>query len=250
MLHKLTEKTLTKDLGQSKHLSVCELVLEYGSSLFRSKDEKAILWLRACQELVIAQEDDKYLDIRVVAVQNLARAYLAREEEGDLDQVASILDYAAQDYPVASWLYLLKVEYAAKRYSNDATPMATLLESMIRIVQLTQPIFQSLMRKIHDLHKLSLQSACKVIDILLPKTAEADEADWIERVLVTRIWLATQFPEDQHIIAIDSLVAAFNGLEKKLARDLSPKATHASQIVSRCTPEILVLIRVVTLEGL
>lgn len=250
MIHKLTEKSLMTSLAKDKYLSVCELIFEYGTFHLRNKNTQAIIWLRICQELVFAREEEHFIDIRVNLIQNLARAYLLRNEEGDLDQVTTILEFAAEDYPVASWLYLLKIEYAAKRYPENAKPIATLLESMVRIVQITQPIFQSLIQKIHDLHKMNLELACKVLDLLLPKTAEADQLDWVERVLVTRIWIATQVDEDKHSSAIDSLRITFIGLEKKLTRDLSSKAIHASQIVSYIEVLVNVLTQAAPMENM
>lgn len=255
MLHKLIEKRLLSNLVQDKFMSICEVLFEYGSNLLRDKDMQAITWLKACQELVFTREEESFVELRTSVLQNLARAYLSRNEEGDLEQVNIILDFATENHPVASWLYLLKVEYAAKRHPQDAKPMANVLESMVRIVQITQLVFHSLIGKIYDLHKLDIGLACKILDLLLPKTAEADQPDWIERVLVTRIWLATQSgAEDHQLATIESLKNSIEALDKKLKKEFSPKAIHGCQIVSSRSRTFVVqgipLTETATVEGI
>lgn len=232
MLSKLADQSLLTKLDQSKYLSVVESIFNCGTTYLREKImHKAILWLTQCHSLVFHRDASCLLDLRIKTVQNLIRAYLWRNEHDDLEQAASLLESAAEDYPVAAWLYFLRLDYALLLHPGNSEPLTILLESLIRIVHLTDDVFHSIIRKVHELFKIDRRSTCRVLDLLLPKSADLGEIDWVEKALVTRIWVATQISESDHDDCINRLSESFNRLEKKLMKSLGSRAVHAAQIV-------------------
>lgn len=233
MLTKVTDQALLETVAEDKFLMVAELLFDHGAQLLeQEKAEKSIAWLTRCNELITTQDDVRYEDLRINATQNLTRAYILRGEESDLDSASDLLELAAESYPVAGWLYSLRLDYIARRYPDEIAPFSALLQSMIRIVQLTTHTFQSIIRKVHDLHKLSLNAACDALDLLLPRTADADETQWIEKSLITRIWVASQVSEAEHDQTVEKLDLTFSELHKRMSRRLCPRAIYAAQIVS------------------
>lgn len=229
----MTEPAFLIKLGQPSFLAISELVFRYGSDQLRAKQpSKAISWLQQCHTMICDTTSDLFHEIRLKTCQNLCRAYLTRADESDLETVALLLEQATEEHTVAPWLYFLKIQYARNKYPTEAAPIVCILESMIRVVEITDSIFQTIIRNVHDLNKLDLTSACKVMDLLIFKVADRDETDLIERALVTRIWLSTQSSDTVHSEAVTALIPIFRSLNQKLLRPISPRATHASQIVS------------------
>ncbi|ORY80875.1 meiosis protein SPO22/ZIP4 like-domain-containing protein [Protomyces lactucae-debilis] len=214
-------------IDTTKSLSVAETSFDLGTECLRSNElDKAIDWLSETHKMIISQEEEMYADLQVCTMENLARAHLRRNKDDDLQRVQILLDQAHEHYPVASWLYCLKLEFLAVRHETNEAFTET-LNSMIRVVQLNGKVFNAIMHKIHDLHTRDMTAAIQALDYLMPKIVDTGEVEWLERALVTRIWIATQVPEDKHSAVLVTLQDMLARLEQQLTRPLSAKAEHA-----------------------
>jgi hypothetical protein len=115
---------------------------------------------------------------------------------------------------------------------------------MIRTVVLNEINFKTLIHHIHKLKDLkyllitqSLRSvltlsssvyACRALDELLKSRLTRDEhGPWIEKVVITRIWIYTSNAHAGN--ALEQLQETFNFLEQESSFSLSAPATHAAQ---------------------
>lgn len=232
LLGEVVEVKLFQYVEADKYLTVLELLFEYGTSCLRREDfVTAAEWLQRCLNLIAERDDPFYTDIRLQTLQNLVRAHLSLEADDNLNIVAALLEQAAQDYPVASWLYLLKIDYLAKKWPGDAPRISSTLESMIRIVQLNESVVASITIKIHELHKLHSRRACQLLDLLIIRLIEADNIEWLEKTFVLRIWLAVNSSQPTSADALDDLIAFFHDVESRLQGAIGSKATSAVQLV-------------------
>jgi hypothetical protein len=231
-LRQAIDASTTASIDSTKLLSIAEVAFDLGTDYLRNGQlDKAIQWLSETQKLIASSEEDLFVELQVCTLENLTRAFLRRERDDDLQRAQILLEQAHEDFPVAPWLYALKLDFLAVR-NNDNEAFTETLYSMIRVVQLNDKVFNTIMHKIYDLHLRDLFAAMKALDFLMPKTVNSSEVDWLERALVTRIWIATQASEDKSSLVLAELQECLASLERQLTRPLTSKGEHACLTVS------------------
>lgn len=223
-------------------MSISESLFAHGTERLTAQEyEKSILWLTSCFTLVWKREEELFSEIRVKSIQNLGRALLSQNQSGDLAKVADLIAIANEDYSVTSWLFLLKFDHALLQYAPQTNASEELLESMIRILQLSASDLAEVLSRVYSLSKCDYQAAARVLDSLLIKVAASDQATWTEKVLVCRVWTASQALHEPDEILTEQLMKSFKVLEVKLSYKLGLGAIHAVQVVRPLIRAIIVL---------
>ena len=77
-------------------------------------------------------------------------------------------------------------------------------------------------------------TACKLVDDLLEmRLFREEEQKWIERAVITRIWIATTTPEKED--TLESMQDLFDKVLRNTTHPLSGPGAHASQTVCSYT---------------
>ena len=78
--------------------------------------------------------------------------------------------------------------------------------------------------------------ACKALDDLLTTRIFSTEKEpWVEKVLITRLWITTSSLDTENVLS--SLRLIFDTVAANVKESLSAHATHAAQTVSYAKPE-------------
>lgn len=163
----------------------------------------------------------------------LARAYLGNATDGDLDRARNVIDMMSEDWPTRLTVYLVRLDLVIAGSPDNTQEYYEVLSRMLSVVQFTEMTFKVIMGRIHVLvSKKNIRLACKCLDELLTKRILILERDdWIERTLVTRLWVTIQDQSSEDDTILPALRNLLDSMAKKLAKTLTPKATHAAQIL-------------------
>jgi hypothetical protein len=138
-----------------------------------------------------------------------------------------------EEWPNRITVFLLQLELLSAKSPDDVEGYASIVLKMIAITQLTETAFMTIVGKIHTLvSKKATGRACVCLDNLIStRLLTMDRVDWLEQAIITRLWLTIQDRINHEERTVDELRATLDTVAKQLPRPLSPKATHAAQIL-------------------
>lgn len=150
-----------------------------------------------------------------------------------MDKARNVIDMMNEDWPTRLTVYLLRLDLVIAEGTDNMQSYSEVLSRMLSIVQLTEHSFKVIMSRIHVLvSKKDIRLACKCLDeLLIKRILVIERDDWIERTFVTRLWVTIQDRAADDEAILPSLRNILDSMVKKLTKALSPKATHAAQIL-------------------
>ena len=194
---------------------------------------RAISWLERCEVILQNCSLPAARETKIAILSSLIRSYLARNVELDLSTAGGLLNKAVQEHPTSGWCFLLRLEYVSARHPKDYQAWLTQLTSTIRIVQFDEESWSGLLSKIHDVQAHDLDIACQATDAALQKLITSVETNiaWVERAIMNRVWMTTNFPFNQHEASLEKLETIMTAVHAKIDRSLGARATHSVQVV-------------------
>ncbi|KAI9746950.1 MAG: hypothetical protein M4579_007554, partial [Chaenotheca gracillima] len=97
-------------------------------------------------------------------------------------------------------------------------------------MNLSDLTFKTLMRHIHKLKEGSPTLACEMLqELLTTRLVDAENQEWIEQALITRIWISTTI--DESADSVESLQSLLTSLFSDLTKPLSAASIHAAQVL-------------------
>lgn len=150
-----------------------------------------------------------------------------------MDRARNVIDTMSEDWPTRLTVYLLRLDLVIAEGPENTQEYYEVLSRMISVVQFTEATFKVIMGKIHVLvSKKGIRLACKCLDeLLIKRILVLERDDWIERTFVTRLWVTIQDQSSEDDAILATLTNLLDSMTKKLAKALTPKATHAAQIL-------------------
>jgi hypothetical protein len=217
--------------------SLADVLYEMGKDLLDKKQyAMAVKWLDRAYSVLVEQELDRLSmdasELRLSIMESLIKALLALQDQESTDKARSLVDLLENEVGDKLIVLLLRLELvsAATNESFDSNSYSDILQRMTRTVALTESNFKLIMYHIRKLTDQSPNLACKALDGLLKlRILQAERADWVEKVIITRLWIITnQRDVPETLVLLEEVLST---VSENLAQPFSPGATLAAQTV-------------------
>lgn len=228
-----------KALDYETAISLADTMYEMGKEMLSKKQYGiAVKWLDRSYDVLASQELEKLgreeSELRLSIIQTLVKALISTQSQEAFEKAQNLASLLESEVGHKLVVLLLKLEILSAS-TNEVFEDNAYRDVLMRIIQtvvLTDHNFKLIMHHIRKLHTKSPSLACNVIDeFLQTRLFEAEREDWVEKVLVTRIWMATAQREGQDVVT--SVEKALTTVASNVEKPLSTLAAHAAQIVSR-----------------
>lgn len=218
--------------------SLADVLYEMGRDLLGKRQyTMAAKWLERAHTVLVEQELDRLSmdasELRMSITESLIRALLGLQDKESTDKARSLVDLLQNEVGDKLIVLLLRLELisASADESFNSTSYCDVLQRMTRTMVLTESNFRLIMHHIRKLADKSSNLASKVLDELLKlRVLEAEKTEWIEKVIITRLWMINSQKETSETpSAVEEVLSTV--LENQ-SGSFSPAATLAAQTVS------------------
>ncbi|KAK0732676.1 meiosis protein SPO22/ZIP4 like-domain-containing protein [Apiosordaria backusii] len=226
---------LTRDYTER----LADVLYEIGKSLSGKQDYKiAVKWLERANEVVnglgIDQLTREGVELRLAILQGLVSALLGTGTEEDHNKAKNYVDFLEVEMGNKMVVSLLKLEVLHKMPQAevfDEEGYADVLRHLIRNFDGKKKggaEFKLIVHHIRKLHEKSPGAGCAVLDdfILVLRTVGNGGQEFMEKALVTRMWMMTQQRDST------DTVRGLGELFGNITRAVSAEAAVAAQALS------------------
>lgn len=211
---------------------LADVLYEIGKSLSAQSDFAiAIKWLERANEVINGQELERLsregLELRLAILQALVTALLGSGTPVGLDKAKNYVDFIEAEAGNKFVVSLLKLELLQKTPAEvfDSEAYAEVLRYILRNFSFSESAFKLIMHHIRKLHDKSPGAGCAVLDDFILTLSGAEKNAWLEKAVVTRMWMITNQRD-----SVESINAAKDVLGY-LRTALSAEAAVAAQAV-------------------
>lgn len=226
------------DLGSSRLAPDTAVVLtdtlfEIGRDVFRKRQyEDAVKWLNRAFTVIgergLEELDHDAVELRLSIMNYLVRACLGvgdRESKEKARGIVDVLELENGD-KMAVQLLRLEVLSATSDSGMDVDQYSAVVSRMARSVVLTDASFKTVMHHVHKIKSRSPEVASKVLEkFLQTRLFNHGDAQWIEKVVVTQLWIFLDSASNQ---LSETLLDLLNVVLQN-SRPFGAPATHAAQ---------------------
>lgn len=211
---------------------LADVLYEIGKSLStRSDFAIAVKWFERANEIVNGQPLEQLsregIELRLAILQALVTALLGTGNAEGLEKAKNYVEYIEAETGNRFVVSLLKLEVLQKTPAEvfDSEQYADILRHIIRNFTFSESGFKLIMHHIRKLHDKSPGCACVVLDDFILALRGAEKDGWMEKAVVTRMWMITNQRD-----AVETISAVQDVLER-LSKPLSAEAAVAAQAV-------------------
>lgn len=217
--------------------SLADILYEMGRDILGKNDYKmAVKWLERAVEVLDRQELDRLSmdagELRISIMQSLIKAFLAQKLPESIEKARSLIQSLENDVGDKLIVLLLRLELLSTHpeESFDCPAYSDILSRMIRTMVLSDSNFKMIMFHIRKLNNRSSTLASKALDDFLSlRILQSDKIQWVERVLITRVWMTIDHAEMQDSLVL--LDRIFTKVAENLTKPVSSAATLAAHTV-------------------
>jgi tetratricopeptide (TPR) repeat protein len=216
--------------------NLADLLFEIGKELYERKQyELAVKWLQRAHDIIESQELDRLsidaTELRTSIIQRSIKALLAVHRDDALDKARDLTNRLESEVGDKFIVLLLKLEIlSVSSDSFDGSAYATVMQRIIRTVLLNGSNFKLIMHHIRKLNDKSPSLACNILDeFLQSRIFQSENKEWVESVLVNRIWLATGQRDGPDVLS--SVQNVLECVASNTGSKISSSATHAAQML-------------------
>lgn len=236
--HLYTKVSLTEQqLDPSTAESLADLLFEMGRELLGKRQfELAVKWLERAFHVLSSQELDKLSidasELRTSIIQCSVKALLGLQQQDTTQQAHGLVDLLESEVGDKLVVLLLRLELlSASSETFDSVAYSTVVQRIVRSVILTDSNFKLILHHIRKLNDKSPSLACNALDELLQtRLFQSEKEEWIETVLINRIWMATSQRDGDDVLS--SVHKSLAIVSSNLTKPISPSATFAAQMVN------------------
>ncbi|KAI4135581.1 MAG: hypothetical protein LQ347_000550 [Umbilicaria vellea] len=233
MLSKLTPNNNVLDPVSAECLA--DVLFEIGKDQHVKKQYlEAVRWLEKADDVLVGQSlenvSSEASDLKTSIMHALVKVLMNLPEQDNNERAWNIVNKLDNEAGDKLLVLLLKLDLLAADENSPTINYSEALERVIRTVHLTESNFRTVMHHVHKMKSRNADMAFHILEtLLLERLAVADSSEWVERALVTAIWVATTSAGVTG--GLESLERLFESLHVKLDRSLGETATHAGQTV-------------------
>ncbi|KAL2175363.1 meiosis protein SPO22/ZIP4 like-domain-containing protein [Thermothelomyces heterothallicus CBS 202.75] len=209
---------------------LADVLYEIGKSLSdRSDFTIAIRWFERASDVINSQELEHLsregLELRLAILQALVTALLGSNTTDGFEKAENYVNLIEADAGNNFVVSLLKLELLRKSPSEvfDSEAYGDVLRHIIRNFAFSESAFKLIMHHIRKLHDKSPGSGCAVLDDFIMALGNAEKDEWMEKAVVTRMWMITnQRDSVETVNAVQNVLGC-------LGKSLGPEAAAAAQ---------------------
>jgi hypothetical protein len=224
--------------------SLADVLYEMGKDLLHKQQyQLAVKWLDRSYEVLNGQELDRLSidasELRTSIMQTLIKALLYLKNPEALERARSLINLLESVLGDKLIVLLLKLEILSASSSEvfDSSQYSDLLHRMTRSIPMSEVNFKLFMFHVRKLNDKSPSLACKALDELLNlRILREEREEFIEKVLITRIWITVS--QRETVEAIEALQELFALIVSNSKRAISSAATHGAHTVSGSFPSL------------
>ncbi|KAA6414480.1 MAG: hypothetical protein FRX48_01229 [Lasallia pustulata] len=240
MLSKLTPSVNVLDPASAESLG--DILFEIGKDQHAKKQyQEAVRWLEMADDVLVAQSlenlSGEACDLKTSIMHTLVRTLMNLPGEDNNERAWNIVTNMDNEPGDRLVVLLLKLDLLAADERSPLQNYSEILERVTRTVHLTESNFKTIMHHVHKLKSRNADMTFHVLEtLLLERLAVAEKAEWVEKALVTTIWIVTT---SAGVIGGEQfLEKLFDSLHVKLDKPLGQPATHAGQMLLWKTIEV------------
>lgn len=211
---------------------LADVLYEIGKSLSsRSDFSIAIKWFERANEIINSQGLEQLtregVELRLAILQALVTSLLGAGTPDGLEKAKNYVGYIEAETGNKLVVSLLKLELLQKTPAEvfDSEAYADVLRHIIRNFGLSESGFKLIIHHIRKLHDKCPGAGCAVLDDFILALRGAKNDGWMEKAVVTRMWMITNQRD-----SVEAVNAAQDVLGH-LPRALSAEAAVAAQAV-------------------
>ncbi|KAK0704841.1 meiosis protein SPO22/ZIP4 like-domain-containing protein [Lasiosphaeris hirsuta] len=211
---------------------LADILYKIGKSLSAKGDFAiAIKWLERADETVNRQSLEspsrEGIELRLAILQALVSALLKTGATKDLERAKNYVDCIEAEVGNKLVVSLLRLELLQKTPAEvfDSDAYSIVLRHMIKDFNFTEPGFKLIIYHIRKLHDKSPGSGCTVLDDFILALSKAENDIWVEKAIVSRIWMTSN--QRDTLATIDAVRSVLSNLTKPL----SAEAAIAAQVL-------------------
>lgn len=223
---------LQQPLSPQAAENFADVLYEIGKDLTTKQDfAMGHKWLDRANKILQTQDVDQLsregTELRMAVFQALVKASIGLNTVESLKQAVELVDYIESEVGSKLLVLLLRLELinASPGEVFDCDAYADILRRIVQCVHITDTTFKLMVHHLRKLHDKAPGLACKVADDLLRKLLKTGRDEWIERLVLTRIWMTTTQRDAAEVI--EAAHEEISKVEKPLGAD----ATIAGQTV-------------------
>lgn len=233
MFNQANQASTKTDSAISEELA--DTLFEIGKDLLSKKQyETSATWLQRAldvlQETTPENLSADAAELQLCILESLVRAFLGVGNQESHDRAVNLLSLIETEHGDKMIVLLLKLEIILSEPEVNAQQYFDILLRMIRSIHLISNNIKTLIYHIHRLKELNAELAGKALDGLfeLRLLNEPDKEAWLERALITRIWIAVSSVKDgDH--ALRQMQTLLDNIHRAFRQPVSSTATHAAQ---------------------
>jgi tetratricopeptide (TPR) repeat protein len=222
------QKFLTPEYAER----LADVLYEIGKSLSARGDFSiAVKWFERANTIINAQELEQLsregLELRLAIMQAMVTALLGMGTPEGLEKAKHYVEFIEAEAGNKLVVSLLKLELLQKTPAEvfDSEAYAEVLRHIIRNFSFSESGFKVIMHHIRKLHDKCPGAGCGVLDDFIVALSGAEKEKWMEKAVVTRMWMITNQRDTVETINAAKSVLGY------LTSPLSAEAAVAAQAV-------------------
>lgn len=222
--------------------NLADVLYEIGMDLLsKSQFQMAVKWLDRAYEVLNQQELDRLSmdasELRISIIECLVKALSALRQQEPADRAWSLVHILESEIGDKLVVLLLQLKLLANspNESFDSIAYSDVIQRMIRTLTLSEANLKLIMLHIRKLSDRSLTHACRAIEDLLGlRVLPSETREWIEKIIVTRLWMATK--QEDTLKTLTAVEEFLTSTAADLRDSIGASATLGAQVVSLPSP--------------
>ncbi|KAL2875833.1 sporulation-specific protein 22 [Colletotrichum sp. CLE4] len=224
------------DLNSAEKMT--EILFEIGKDLSKKEDfPLAVRWLERGYDIINTQDLSLFsrdaIELRLSVCQALIHALLGLSTPESSQKALDLVSYIESEIGDKPVVLLLRLELLHKAPAEvfDVEAYADILRRMVRSFNFSEAHFKLLVHHARKLHDKSPTLATSVVDGMLRGTiVSSGREEWVERLVLLRIWMETTQRDGMR--AIEELMGVLAGLQDNLSKPFgAPTAVGALTLI-------------------
>ncbi|KAK1544778.1 hypothetical protein CPAR01_02280 [Colletotrichum paranaense] len=200
-----------------------QILFEIGRDLSKKEDfGMAVRWLERGYDIINAQDlsllSRDAIELRLSVCQALIHALLGLGTPESSEKALDLVSYIESEIGEKPVVLLLRLELLQKAPAEifDIEAYANILRRMVRSFNFSEAHFKLLVHHARKLHDKSPTLATSVVDGMLRGTiVSSGRGEWVERLVLLRIWMETT--QRDGMMAIEELMGVLVGVQDNLS---------------------------------
>ncbi|TEA13067.1 Zinc cluster transcription factor acuM [Colletotrichum sidae] len=207
-----------------------EVLYDIGRALNNKNDFKlAAVWLERAYDIINSQGLDVLsrdaIELRLAIGQAHIQSLIGIDTPACIQKAQNLIGYIESEIGQKPVVLLLQLEVLQKASAEvfDIGAYAEILRRMVRIFDFSEAHFKLLVYHARQLHNKSPTEATKIVDGMLSSTiVTSGRAEWVERLLLLRIWMETN--ERDSMRSVEELGVVLSNLQLQLTQPFGASA--------------------------